>query len=156
MTRTPPADVRRALRAEVNFGCPVPGCGVPFLTWHHFDPPWSVREHHELAGMIALCRNHASAADGGTYSKAELRVMKQRPYVTDVLSAVWPWQPENLTFILGGSILFGSEAALTIGGIPVVSAVRSVEDRSGVAYVGLGGDMKDKNGDTFLLMDDNI
>src|SRR5580693_411457 len=63
MTRTPPADIRRALRREVGFVCPVPGCTNPYLTRHHFDPIWRVREHHEPGGLIALCRDHHSQAD---------------------------------------------------------------------------------------------
>src|SRR5918912_315690 len=36
VNRTPPAAVRRELRREVGFGCPVPDCGNPYLYWHHF------------------------------------------------------------------------------------------------------------------------
>ena len=43
----------RTLRREVGFGCPV--CRSPFLTWHHFDPPYHVEEHWRHEGMIALC-----------------------------------------------------------------------------------------------------
>lgn len=60
LSRTPPIEVRRQLRKEVNFGCPVDGCGIPYLTWHHFDPPWNEKEHHDPNGMLALCANHAA------------------------------------------------------------------------------------------------
>jgi hypothetical protein len=39
LPRRPPMDVIRLLRSEVGFCCPVEGCGNPYLTWHHFDPP---------------------------------------------------------------------------------------------------------------------
>ncbi len=61
--RTPPIAVRRQLRREVGFGCSLPGCGVPYLTWHHFDPPWRQEHYHRVEGMIALCRDHADKAD---------------------------------------------------------------------------------------------
>jgi len=63
VNRTPPAAVRRELRREVGFGCPIPDCGIPYLTWHHFDPEWRVEEHHRPEGMIALCLTHAGLAD---------------------------------------------------------------------------------------------
>src|SRR5215210_6475176 len=75
-SRTPPVPVRRELAQEVGFGCPVEGCGSPYLTWHHFDPPWSERQHHEAAGMVALCRAHHDAADAGAYTKRDFYEMK--------------------------------------------------------------------------------
>lgn len=76
MNRTPPARIRERLRREVGFGCPVKGCGSPYLTWHHFDPPWSKHEHHEPNGMIALCREHHDQADAGAFTKDQLRAFK--------------------------------------------------------------------------------
>ena len=37
--------VKVTLRTEVGYGCPI--CRSPFLTWHHFDPPYSVRPHND-------------------------------------------------------------------------------------------------------------
>jgi hypothetical protein len=31
-----PQEIEKLLRREVNFGCPVPGCGSPWLKYHHF------------------------------------------------------------------------------------------------------------------------
>jgi hypothetical protein len=76
MNRTPPIPVLRQLRREVAFGCPVPRCGSPYLTWHHFDPLWKEREHHEPSGMIALCREHHDQADAGAFKAADLRRLK--------------------------------------------------------------------------------
>src|SRR4051794_11076039 len=77
MGREPPASVRRQLAREVGFGCPVPRCGSPYLTWHHFDPPWSVKQGHDPSGMIALCRDHHPEADAGTFTIEQLRQMKR-------------------------------------------------------------------------------
>src|SRR5215207_2549038 len=77
MTRTPPVKVIRQLRQEVGFCCPVEGCGNPYLTWHHFDPPWRVEEHHRPEGMIALCAEHASKADHGAFTDDQLRELKR-------------------------------------------------------------------------------
>jgi len=77
MDRTPPAEVRRVLRQEVGFCCPIDGCGSPYLSWHHFDPPWREREHHDPAGMIALCLQHHKEADAGTFTEAQLKQLKK-------------------------------------------------------------------------------
>ncbi|MEW5735721.1 MAG: hypothetical protein AB1921_12755 [Thermodesulfobacteriota bacterium] len=76
MDRNPPSDVKKLLRQEVNYGCPVPGCGSPFLTWHHFDPPWSVKEHHNPDSMIALCTQCHPMADAGAYSSEQFEALK--------------------------------------------------------------------------------
>jgi hypothetical protein len=56
-----PEHVKEKLRTEVGYGCPI--CRSPFLTWHHFDPPYRVRPHNDPEGMIALCREHSDEAD---------------------------------------------------------------------------------------------
>jgi hypothetical protein len=83
VSRTPPKSVTQFLRKEANFGCPVQDCGNPYLTWHHFDPPWKDKEDHNADGMIALCTRHAPHADVGRWTKAQLLEMKQNPYVTE-------------------------------------------------------------------------
>jgi len=77
MDRTPPVEVRRALRREVGFGCPVSGCANPYLEYHHFDPPWRTHEHHDPLGMIALCAEHHKKADAGAFTLSQLRALKQ-------------------------------------------------------------------------------
>lgn len=115
MDRTPPAEVRRTLRQEVGFGCPVPGCRQAFLTWHHFDPPWKVEQHHRPAGMIALCRQHHDAADSGVYSRDQLVNLKQsvrsaRP------TAACPWSKREFLIRLGGCYSGGTSTAVAIAG----------------------------------------
>src|SRR5712692_5618711 len=102
MSRVPPEEVREALRREVNFGCPVRECGVPYLIWHHFDPPWKVREHHDPKGMIALCATHAGLADGGRWTIDQIRKMKMNPFVTrDRISETYGYLRRNIVCIAG-------------------------------------------------------
>ena len=79
MNRNPPLNIKRILRQEVNYGCPVPNCGSPLLIWHHFDPLWSVKQHHNPEGMIALCTQHHPMADSGVFSSDQLRRFKHTP-----------------------------------------------------------------------------
>lgn len=99
-TRTPPKDVRERLRREVNFGCPI--CRSPFLTYHHFDPPWEPTHTHHEPGMIALCSEHHNFADGGNYPKDYLRKLKQDP-PTEPPRGQLPWNVTNAFISFGGN-----------------------------------------------------
>jgi len=102
MDRNPPLNVKKFLRKEVNYGCPVQNCGSLFLIWHHFDPPWSVQEHHNPEGMIALCTKHAPWADSGAYSTDQLRNFKRNPNSIELVKEKFPWMFENCIIRLGG------------------------------------------------------
>jgi hypothetical protein len=101
----PPAAIRRTLRQEVLFGCPVESCGSPYLTWHHFDPPWREREHHDPAGMVAMCLQHHKEADVNAFSDEQLRKMKTDPYLRRSGSppeGTFHWRREQLVVRAGG------------------------------------------------------
>jgi hypothetical protein len=106
VTRTPPAGIRRALRQEVGFHCPVDGCGNPYLTWHHFDPPWRVEHHHRVEGMIALCLDHAARADAGAFTNDQLRTLKRegRDRATAIRGR-FDWMRRDLLAVVGGKFL---------------------------------------------------
>lgn len=99
-----PRDIIRELRLEVGFTCPVPGCGSPLLTWHHFDPPWSEAKVHDPAGMVALCVPHHKKADAGTYSPEQLRSWKTscaKPHQR-LITEEFGWSLEACIIRLGG------------------------------------------------------
>lgn len=104
MTRTPPVAVRRQLRREVGFGCPVPECGNPYLYWHHFDPPWREEEHHDPNGMIALCAEHHAKADAGAFSKEQLRGLKaEGSQRAEEIKGKFDWMRRDLLAVVGGN-----------------------------------------------------
>lgn len=150
VSRTPPESVRRILRKEVNFGCPVHGCGVPYLTWHHFDPPWNIEKHHNPEGMIALCHKHADLADGKRWTNDQLRQMKQKPY----------WSPDEVkerfdylrkdTVCIVGNIAFHVKNILKIDGEPVIWFERDSE-----GYERLNLLVRDREGRIILQMENN-
>jgi hypothetical protein len=120
MNRTPPLKVREQLRKEVNRGCPVEGCGSPYLVYHHFDPPWSEKHHHNPEGMIALCKQHHSEADGGAWRKGQLREMKANPFVSSEVVGRFNWLRQGLIVIVGGSIIQNPHTILRIFGERIV------------------------------------
>lgn len=77
VNRTPPRAVKEELRKESGYQCSIPECGSPYLEWHHFDPPWEIQEHHNPEGMLALCSTCHPLADGGAWTKDQLKNIKE-------------------------------------------------------------------------------
>ncbi len=155
VSRTPPKKIIEKLLKEVNFGCPIPGCGSPFLTIHHFDPPWSQKHSHNPDGMIALCPEHHNMADIGIYTKEQLRYFKKHPYVQDKLKVKWPWDPEKIVFRMGGSILFGSRAALTLESNKILEVKKKFIPSLNRATFSFNMNIPNKKGDFMIKMIDN-
>ncbi len=150
VNRTPSRSIIQFLRREVNFGCPVQGCGIPYLTWHHFDPPWNIKNHHNPEGMVAICVQHAAFADGGRWTTDQLRVMKQRPYVTDgKVSQIYDYLRKSVV-CLAGNVAYNVRNILEIDGERVVGFEK---DANG--YHMLNILIRDSIGSVILKMENN-
>lgn len=114
-SRKPPRDVLRILRREVRFGCPAEGCGRPYLTWHHFDPPWRIENHHRPEGMIALCREHADKADNGSYTDDQLREFKRSGRsMAQRVGGKFDWLRRELVSVVGGTLYYRCPTILQV------------------------------------------
>lgn len=121
MNRTPPEPVKRILREEIGFGCPVYGCGQPYLEWHHFDPPWHKRNHHEPRGMIALCREHHIQADNGAFTNEQLHEFKQAGKANwRKVSGKFNWMRNRLLAVVGGNFYYETPIIFQFRGQPVI------------------------------------
>jgi hypothetical protein len=123
LTRTPPAAIRRQLRQEVGFACPAPDggslCGSPYLTWHHFDPPWREGHSHDVEGMVALCLAHHTRADAGAFTVEQLRAMKScRP--DEPIRGVFDWRREQLVLRAGAMTAVNASVVLQFGEQPAI------------------------------------
>lgn len=131
LSRTPPAAVKEALRREVGWGCPAnrrgQPCGSPFLTFHHFDPPWRVEQHHRPERMIALCREHADKADAGTYTDDQLRALKASVGQANLIRGQFDWMRQKLLAVIGGNFYYEVPNAVVVQGHPVVSFGRDAD-----------------------------
>lgn len=150
MTRTPPANVRRLLRKEVGFGCPVPDCANPYLEYHHFDPPWSEREHHDPEGMIALCTMHHKQADVGTFTNDQLRHMKETIAPDGVVRGRFNWMRNDILPVVGSNLWPGTTKILRYNGFPIIWFRK---DEAGFQRLNLR--MLSTSGEPRLLLDDN-
>jgi uncharacterized coiled-coil protein SlyX len=151
LDRKPPAEVRRILRTEVGFGCPVPECRKPFLTWHHFDPPWHEWQHHDPAGMIALCREHHDAADRGLFSKGDLQALKKAALSVEDVKARFPWAKRGILVRLGGVYCGGSSIIFAVSNAPII---RFTKDDSGLLL--LSFELRSADSTPALLMEENV
>lgn len=121
MNRTPPTDVRRQLRKEVGFVCPVTDCENPYLEYHHFDPPWSERQHHEPSGMIALCAEHHAKADSGAFTNKQLHRYKREVVSHNrIVEGRFDWLRHNLLAVVGEFIYWETDINLIYKGNPVI------------------------------------
>jgi hypothetical protein len=150
MNRTPPTEVRRFLRSEVNFGCPVGDCGVPYLTYHHFDPTWETNPHHNPTGMIALCHSHHDLADGGRWTVDQLRGMKQKPFVgLEEISGRYDYRRRDPVSWVG-NLGYHSPTTLAVRGQTVIGFS---ENEFGFKRLNLF--VPDQNGTPLLVMEDD-
>lgn len=161
VSRNPSDEIKRMLRQEVNFGCPVnegddTGCGCPVLTFHHFDPPWAGNFVHNPAGMIALCRTHHDQADGGLWTKQQLREMKKNPYVDDILKVRWPWNPETLVLKIGPCFVVRSGSALVLNGNPIFRFRPEQIDQFGTRAIVFDSTIGNLNGQPWMSISDNF
>lgn len=117
-TRTPPNAVIDALCREVGHGCPFDGCGNPFLTWHHFDPPWHAGHKHDVRGMIALCHSHHDQADGGAFTQDQLRELKTRS--RNKMRGGFAWMRQRLFVCIGAFLVEEPKTVLAWREHPVV------------------------------------
>jgi hypothetical protein len=124
LSRTPPLEVRKVLQKEVSFGCPVDGCRSPYLEWHHFDPEWKVRHHHDPNGMIALCGEHHSKAGGGAFTLDQLRELKRHPGQGSV-EGRFDWMRQRLLGVVGGCLYLETPILVEYRGQPAISFDRN-------------------------------
>lgn len=125
VTRNVPVKVLNILRSEVGFHCPADRngkiCGSPYLTWHHFDPPWKVEKHHRPEGMIALCREHADKADNKSYTDEQLRILKREGRSRGtVVSGSFDWMRRDMVALVGGNAYVETDVLIQDGNQPAV------------------------------------
>ena len=117
VTRNIPVAVKKILRKEVEFGCPINNCGVPYLEYHHFDPPWHVENHHRPEGMIALCATHHAKADAFTIE--QMREFKNNAQ-NEFVKGRFEWLRERVLTRIGGNYFFNNQVELRIYGVDIV------------------------------------
>ncbi|RYU63335.1 HNH endonuclease [Aliivibrio finisterrensis] len=145
-----PPEIKRILRNEVGFGCPIKGCGNPYLEYHHFDPPVNVRPHNEPSGMIALCAQHHKKADGGTYTIEQLHEFKCDRSNAELVKGNLDWLRKDLLAVVGGNFYYETPRIIVIDGKELVSLHR---DEDG--YLRLNVNMFSLEAEERIIIDNN-
>lgn len=148
-----PEKVRKQLREEVAFGCPIKNCGSPYLSYHHFDPPYHLEKHHRPEGMIALCLHHHKAADNGAYKINQLRNFKKYPYLKTVKQKPkgrFEWEREQFIILMGGGAYISNEVILQVKTKDIIWI-----SKSEYGYENLNLDIYDQQGKPLFIMRDN-
>jgi hypothetical protein len=114
LSRHVPLDVRRELRKEVGFGCPVKGCDSPYLEYHHFDPAWHVDPHHDPRRMIALCSEHHAKADAWTVE--QVRALKSSSSRSGNVVGRFEWMRREILAVVGGNLYYATPVILRVDG----------------------------------------
>lgn len=128
LSRDPGSSVKKALGAEVGFVCPVEDCDSPYLEWHHFDPQWRERHHHEVSGMIALCREHHIQADGGAFTREQLhRYKRTGKEKSKRLAGQFAWRREEFLAVAGGNYYYKQTVLIRLGNEPLIWFTRSAD-----------------------------
>ena len=150
-TREPPVPIKKELRQEVGFGCPVPDCGNPYLQWHHFDPPWREHKQHDLKGMVALCAEHHAKADAGTYTKEQLQKFKaEGAKNNEIIKGRFDWMRNDILTVVGGQMSHNSHILVSFYDKPAIWVNR---DENG--YLLLNVKMMSISDEPRLLIQDN-
>jgi hypothetical protein len=101
--------------------------------------------------MIALCAEHAALADGGRWTKDQLKKMKENPYVRlDKLSEYYGYLRKN-TVCWVGNVAYEVENVLEISGERAIGFRRDDE-----GYNRLNLLVRGKNGNPILVMENNF
>lgn len=151
MNRKPPTKIKKILRKEVGFGCPVPGCGRPYLEWHHFDPPWNEMNHHNPKGMIALCREHHIQADNGAFTKEQLHKFKKSGKNNwNRIKGDFNWLRNKILVHVSGNFYYNTPVPIEFKGRPLIWFHRSRDK-----YLLLNLDMLSASGKPRAYIRDN-
>ncbi|MBX9986363.1 hypothetical protein [Priestia aryabhattai] len=110
--------IKKFLRKEVGFGCPVSGCRLPFLEYHHFDPPYSEGKIHNQDGMIAFCPTHHNQADQGAWSISDMHQMKKEKNREPVKGRL-EWSIRESILIAGNNYFMGAPFKFRVKGVEV-------------------------------------
>jgi hypothetical protein len=90
------------------------------LLWHHFDPPWRDRQHHEPEGMIALCSEHHDQADAGAFTTAQLKALKASRMMARGVEGRFNWMRNKLLAVVGGNFFYETPVIFQFRGEPAI------------------------------------
>ena len=78
-----------------------------------------MREHHNPAGMIALCSEHHHKANAGAFTDEQLRALKlSGREQLETIQGRFDWLRNNLLAVVGGGFYYETLTILEVRGSP--------------------------------------
>lgn len=152
-SRHVPAAKKRRLIKEVNYKCPFPGCEVPYLEIHHFDPPWREGHVHNESGMIALCATHHHNADDIHVDL--MRKMKASPNLGIVQGKFQVTRKRTVIYL--GDNRISSLNVLKHNGVDLIWFTESEDGHQllNLRFIDLGGEIHEIISENVWMVDPN-
>lgn len=153
MNRTPDKATQKILRKENGFKCAIPECEIPYLEYHHFDPPWAENNHHTPDGMISLCPIHHRQADNGAWTIKQLHSFKSNAKQNfDKVKGKFNYLRNDFLLIAGGNFYFNNlRAEIMLSGHPLIWFEKDENN-----YKLLNIQLFDKSGNIYFNIKNNI
>ena len=127
--RTPPADVKRAIRQQSGYGCVL--CGVAIVEYAHVDPPFKDAREHVPEAMTLLCPNHHTRFDRALIARETIDQAMRNPRAKrDGYASEWLdiGRKEPPSLRLGGSMLQGAKIPIRVDELPLFEILSPEED----------------------------
>jgi hypothetical protein len=77
LRRPIPEEVKREVRRACGYGCVI--CGLAFIQYDHFNPPFEQARSHEIDGIALLCGACHDKKTKGLLSQATVAGARRRP-----------------------------------------------------------------------------
>jgi hypothetical protein len=153
LSRTIPADVKRAVRQHCGFGCVL--CGASIYEYDHFDPPFVLAERHDPEGITLLCPTHHSEKTRGVLPLEAVRRANASPAALQngETTVSRPYFDHIPSLLLGGGILIeNTPVPLEIDGVPLI---KFAEPEEGSKVARIFATITSENGEHLLSIEDN-
>ena len=129
LLRYVPAEVRRQLRKEAQFGCVK--CGFAFCEYEHIDPEFADAAEHDPSKMAFLCKRCHGEVTSGRASKNSVLHAKKNPFCKTHRPA---WKDDlefgNLNSSIGSLHFFDCRTLLRVSGEDLLT-IEPPEDDGG-------------------------
>jgi hypothetical protein len=98
----------------------VPGCGNPYLEYHHFDPPWAEEQHHDPARMVALCAEHHAKAAAFTVEQCREMKLSSSTRRIDPVEGRFDWMRHDIVAVAGNIYYVDMAVIIAAGDTPLL------------------------------------
>lgn len=152
LSRSIPADVKRAVRQKCGFGCVI--CGLGIVQYEHVDPEFRNAKQHDPNAIALLCPQCHAKVTTGMWSKSRVKLAMRSPKCKQVgyTREFFDICDEHPALRFGGVLLSNCPIPVQVAGHPLFSIKPPEEPESPFLFSGM---FTDSNGEVSLVIEDN-